>query len=150
MTAARQMGIEASGVRPRILYVEDNAINAKVVKYGLRSYFDVIVAVDARQACDEVRAHHRDLAAILMDIELQGSALDGLELTRLFRGDVLADGLPDYARDLPILETPIIIVTAFVERYASDTFAQTGADYHMPKPVNLRTLRDLVARGIQR
>lgn len=144
MDKARHMVAESALLHPRVLYVEDNAINSKVVRYGLRQSYDVVVAENAQQACREVNEHHDEFVAILMDIELQGSELDGIELTRLFRGTLPPEGLPEYARGLPVLDLPIIIVTAFTERYPSSAFADAGADSHMSKPVDLKELLRLL------
>ena len=127
-----------------ILYVEDNAINSKVVTYGLRGRYEVVVAATARAACELVRDRHQEFAAVLMDIELQGSELDGIDLTRLFRGTLKTDELPDYVHGLAVLDVPIIIVTAYVERYTDDYLRQAGANACMRKPLNLSGLRELL------
>ena len=118
VTPAQQMGIDLGDTRPRILYVEDNAINSKVVRYGLRQTYHVSVAVDARQARLPTRVAGRPRA----------------------ERELPEQELPDYARDLPTLDIPIVIVTAFTERYTSHAFADAGADFHMSKPVNLAAL----------
>ena len=127
-----------------VLYVEDNAINSKVVRYGLRGRYDVVVAATAREACDLVRARRDDFIAVLMDIELQGSELDGIDLTRLFRGNLDGDTLPDYAAGVRTIEVPIIIVTAYVERYTDEYLLEAGANACMRKPLDLSGLRDLL------
>lgn len=131
------------GSKP-LLYVEDNAINSKVVRYGMRGYYDVTVAMNAREACDQLRAQQGEFAAILMDIELQGSELDGIQLTRLFRGLLQADEIPDYVHDLMVVDIPIIIVSAYLERYSQEFLTRAGASACLSKPVNLPRLRDLL------
>lgn len=127
-----------------VLYVEDNAINSKVVRYGLRGRYDVVVAPTAREACELVRARHDDFIAVLMDIELQGSELDGIDLTRLFRGTLGGASLPEYTAGLSSLDIPIIIVTAYVERYTDEYLLEAGANACMRKPLDLSGLRDLL------
>jgi len=70
----------------KILYVEDNEENRRVCEFRLKRQFHVVLAADDREACARVQEHGRSLTAILMDIELQGSALNGIELAQLFRG----------------------------------------------------------------
>ena len=136
---------QQSSFKPSVLYVEDNAINSKVVMFGLRGAYDVSVAVDAQEACELMRTSDGRFVAILMDIELQGSDLDGIELTRLFRGKLDTDGLPEYAVGLPVTHVPIIIVTAYLERYPEDYLSDAGASACLGKPVDLSGLRLLLA-----
>ena len=145
MVTARSSVSQDSGHMETVLYVEDNAINSKVVQYGLRGHYDVAIAVDAREACAELRKHKGAFAAILMDVELQGSDLDGIELTRLFRGQLESSGLPDYVEGLMTVDIPIIIVTAYLERYSEEFLQRAGASAYLNKPVNLSGLRALLA-----
>lgn len=146
MVTEPQPASEQVGSPPTILYVEDNAINSKVVTYGLRGRYDVVIAATARRACQLVATRHDDFVAVLMDIELQGSELDGIELTRLFRGNLYGAALPDYVAGVNALAVPIIIVTAYAERYTDEFLLQAGANACMRKPLNLARLRDLLGR----
>src|SRR5688572_33120334 len=72
--------------RDLVLYVEDNDDNWHVAKLRLSDGYELVRAVDAREACRVLRARGAELSAVLMDIELRGSDLNGLELTELLRG----------------------------------------------------------------
>lgn len=144
MVAPRSTANQEAGSLKRILYVEDNAINSKVIEFGLRGHYHVTVAVDAREACEALHDHSGAFAAILMDIELQGSDLDGIQLTRLFRGKLDSNGLPEYAVGIQAVDTPIIIVTAYLERYSDEYLRLAGASTSLNKPVNLTGLRDML------
>lgn len=135
--------------RPAILYVEDNVINAKVMKLGMRKDYDVVVAATAKEACAAIQSQVDAFTVILMDIELQNSDLDGIELTRLFRGRLDAHDLPPHIR-APLVECPIIIVTAYQERFSEDFLSQAGADASLRKPVNMQELRELVKTLVAR
>ena len=89
-----------------------------------------------------------ELMAILMDIELRGSELNGIELTELFRGKRPAKSLPDYARGLPTFTNPIIFVTAHGARYSDVELMLFGADRVIAKPVNFQALT-LALQSIQ-
>ena len=126
--------------RPRVLYVEDDDENWQVAQLRLDVDFDMVRARDAKEACAQLKAHGSDFIVILMDIELRGSELNGIELTELFRGKRLSKALPEYARNLPTFTSPIIFVTAHNARYTDVELMLFGADRVIPKPVNFETL----------
>ena len=140
-------GAGASSLRPQekgrrdtILYVEDDDENWDVAEYRLSNVYHMVRAANSEQACRLVVEHARDITVILMDIELRGSELDGIELTTLFRGKPLNRLVPAYARDLPTVTKPIIFVTAHGVRYSDVELMLFGADKVIPKPVKFEAL----------
>ena len=131
--------------RPLVLFVEDDAANALVLRSRLSEELEVLSAQNDLEACDVVRARHAELHCVLMDIELRGSALNGTQLTQLFRGLPLDVELPAYARDLPVLKHPIIYITAHSAHFDDEQLLHTGADLIMAKPVSF--VRLLFALG---
>jgi CheY-like chemotaxis protein len=123
-----------------VLYVEDDDENWQVAQLRLEPDFETVRARDAQQACSLLRTRASDFMVILMDIELRGSDLNGIELTELLRGKRLNKELPDYARGLPTFTAPIIFVTAHNARYTDVELMLFGADRVIPKPVNFETL----------
>ncbi len=93
--------------RDRLLYVEDDDENWHVAELRLGEEFELVRAANAREACRELKDNGASLMAILMDIELRGSELDGVELTKLLRGRLRKEPLPAYARALQAVETAI-------------------------------------------
>jgi CheY-like chemotaxis protein len=128
------------GNRDTILYVEDDDENWDVAEYRLSSAYRMLRAKTSKEACRQVVEHLREITIILMDIELRGSELDGIELTSLFRGKRLTRELPDYARALPTITKPIIFVTAHGVRYSDVELMLFGADKVIPKPVKFEAL----------
>jgi CheY-like chemotaxis protein len=126
--------------RGRILYVEDDDENWDVAEYRLGHEFEVLRASNSLQACEALRRHGPALVAILMDIELRGSDLNGIELTELFRGKRLEIRLPSYAEKLPTFTRPIIFVTAHGARYTDVELMLFGADRVIAKPVDFAEL----------
>jgi len=126
--------------RDTLLYVEDDDENWDVAELRLGHAYHMLRAATSEQACRIVRERGRELTAILMDIELRGSELDGAELTELFRGKRLSRTLPDYAHDLPPIVKPIIFVTAHGARYSDVELMLFGADQVIAKPVNFGAL----------
>ena len=131
------------GARPRelLLYVEDEHENREVAALRLRRSYQLLVAADDVEACAILRERGKDLAAILMDIQLKGSALDGIQLTRLLRGALPKDEMPPHARDVPVLpRVPIIFVTAYGARYTEKELIAAGGNKLVSKPVNFAEL----------
>jgi CheY-like chemotaxis protein len=132
------------GLRPDVLlYVEDDDDNWEVAELRLGKHFAMLRATDDASACRIVRERRGEIDIILMDIELRGSALNGVELTELLRGHCAKprDTLPEYARDLPVISKPIIYVTAHGARYTNVRLMLSGADRVIPKPVDFTSLQ---------
>jgi CheY-like chemotaxis protein len=134
--------------RARLLYVEDDDENWHVAELRLGEDFELVRAASARDACRIVKESGSELVAILMDIELRGSELNGIELTELFRGKRTNKALPDYTKGVPIFTNPIIFVTAHGARYSDVELMLFGADRVIPKPVNFNAL-SLALQSIQ-
>jgi len=121
---------------PRLLYVEDDDDNWRVTELRLGRSYDLLRAKDDRAAC-EIMSQPGKLYAILMDIELRGSQLNGIELTKLIRGTLTDRRLPDYARSVPLLEVPVLFVTAHGGTvYPRSNLLACGADDVLGKPIN--------------
>jgi CheY-like chemotaxis protein len=121
--------------RPPVLYVEDNDDNWHVTELRLGRSYDLVRAKTDREAC-KILAEPRDLYAILMDVELSGSRLNGIQLTQLIRGTLPDSALPEYARKVPLLEVPVLFVTAYGNAYPRSDLLACGADDVLGKPVN--------------
>jgi CheY-like chemotaxis protein len=115
--------------------VEDEAENRDVTELRLRDRFELVWAATDREACSMVHKHADRLYAILMDIQLKGSQLDGIQLTKLLRGEPLS-AVPPHAQGLPTLDVPIIFVTAYGSRYTEDQLLAVGGTAVVPKPVD--------------
>jgi len=123
----------------RILVVDDNATNLKLVRIVLQEEgYTVDAAASAKAALDSVRAARPQL--ILMDLQLPG--MDGFALTRLLRQDPTLD------------DTPILALTAFAMKGDEDRARSAGCDGYLTKPFELESLaaaiRELLAAPRQR
>ncbi|MCL6629238.1 MAG: response regulator transcription factor, partial [Armatimonadetes bacterium] len=113
---------------PKILLVEDEASLAETISYNLREEgYKVHVVSDGLSALDSIRTEKFDL--ILLDIMLPG--MDGLDITRILRQDMLTAHIP------------IIMLTARVEETDRLIGLELGADDYITKPFSPR---ELVAR----
>ncbi len=116
-----------SGDSPRILYVEDNETNFVIARSILSKDFEVDWAPSSDQAIDKLESTAYDL--ILMDIELSGSAMSGLDLTQELRSGRF-DRTEQRLSDLPI-----IIVTGYTAAYSETDLLGLGANAMLHKPI---------------
>lgn len=104
----------------RILVVEDNLINTKLLVHHLSNYCDIIdCASTGEDALDLTKSNVYD--AILMDINL-GSGIDGLEATQRIRQ------MEGYQT------TPIIAVTGYTMIGDKDRLISGGCSHYIGKP----------------
>ena len=104
----------------RLLLVEDNLVNQKVVLAILRKKgFHIDVANDGREALTKLESAHYDL--VLMDVQMP--VLDGLEATRLIRREARWDRLP------------VVAMTAHAMNGDRERCLQAGMSAYISKPV---------------
>ena len=123
-----------------ILYVEDDEDNWETARLNLHRRFRLLWARTSQEACQHLVEHGPDLSAILMDIELKGSDMDGIELTKMIRGRIDAASLPKYAKDVPRLDVPVLFVTAYGAKYSEEALRAVGGDRRIDKPVRFGEL----------
>jgi len=117
-----------------ILIVDDNSTNMKLVRILLASEgYDVRTAADAEEALNVLKEFYPRL--ILMDVQLPG--IDGLELTRRLKSDPAT-------RDITILG-----LTAYAMKGDKERIIAAGCDGYVPKPIDTRTLPELLAGYLQ-
>jgi CheY-like chemotaxis protein len=117
----------------RILIVDDNATNLKLVAYLMKAHgYAVDTALEADAAVAAIAANRPDL--ILMDIQLPG--IDGLELTRRLKADPATQSIV------------IVAVTAYAMKGDQDKALAAGCDDYITKPIDTRALPDTIARHL--
>jgi two-component system cell cycle response regulator len=122
-------------VTTRVLVVEDNPTNLKLVSFVMRAAgFDVDGAGDAQAARAAIAA--RKPRVILMDLQLPNT--DGLSLTRELKADPAT-------RDIAI-----IAVTAYAMKGDRERALAAGCDDYVTKPIDTRTLPALVEKYARR
>jgi adenylate cyclase len=110
---------------PRILVVDDNASNIKIMQVRLASEgYDVVTAADGEEALAAAREQLPDL--ILLDVMMP--RLDGIEVCRRLRAD------PAF----PF--TPIVLVTAMTDTKDVVAGLEAGGDEYLTKPIDHRAL----------
>jgi CheY-like chemotaxis protein len=118
----------------RVLFVDDNSMNRKVVECMLEAAgLDMAEAEDAPTGLSMIEAGDYDL--ILMDLRMPG--MDGLTAIRQIRART-----DDKAR------LPIIVVTADCAPEIRSQALAAGADDVLHKPVEMEALFDAIAQAI--
>ena len=105
----------------RVLVVDDNAANVKLLEQRLRSeYFEVLTANSGYEALEICGREHADV--VLLDVMMPG--MDGFEVCRRLKAD-------------PKTQTiPVVMVTALDQPSDRIRGLEAGADDFLTKPVN--------------
>ncbi|MGM0575942.1 MAG: response regulator [Myxococcota bacterium] len=121
--------------RPRVLVVEDNAMNRMLVREILsHAGFEVLEAEDVGSGRARLSEVIPD--AVVMDIQLPGGGGESL-LQEMRAAPRLAD-------------VPVIAVTAFAMNGDRERFLESGFDAYVSKPIDTRTFADGVRAAIER
>ncbi len=133
---------EGTDERPRVLLVEDNAVNQRVTKVMMekRGYL-VEVAADGFEAVDATA--QKAYAAVLMDCHMP--RLDGYSATREIRA---REARP--ASMLSPAHLPIIAMTANAGPGARERCLAAGMDDYVAKPVTAEALDAVLRRWVSR
>ena len=127
----------------RILYVEDEDTNWEVAQLWLRDKFSLTRARNDREVFELLEKEDFDL--ILMDIQLSGSTLNGVDITKILRGRGLGT-IPAFAENADCKNARIIFVTAYSARYSRNELVEAGGDEMLAKPVNFRRLSMTISK----
>jgi two-component system cell cycle response regulator DivK len=114
----------------RILVVEDNPLNLKLVRDVLTvSGYEVVAAPSAEEGVTLAESCRPDL--VLMDIQLPG--MDGYEALRLLRRNPQLDAVP------------VVALTAFAMPEDRERASREGFDGYLGKPISVRALPSQVS-----
>ena len=137
-----------ANAKPLVLYVEDDVDTFKLAQARLQARYEVVNAATDRVAAELISQHGDDLHAVLMDIELQGSTLDGLALVKAMRGMTPKHALPPWAQPMPTLpHVPVIVMTAYVTRYTEAEVKSVGVTHFLTKPIDFMRLNLALAQA---
>jgi len=121
-----------TGPSLRVLLAEDNAVNQKLtVRLLEKQGHEVEVAENGREAVEACEV--ADFDVILMDVQMP--EMNGLEATRRIRAK-------EQSAEASI---PIIALTARATEADQEKCLEAGMDDYLSKPVEIDTLRDVVA-----
>jgi signal transduction histidine kinase len=117
-------------LRPTVLLVEDNFLNAIVARQFLDGFCDVVHAPDGPRALNIARERHFSL--VLMDIHL-GAGMDGVEVVEELKK------FPGY------LDVPVAAVTGYTNSVDRARFESAGMAYFLAKPYDKSDMVSLVS-----
>ncbi len=128
-----QAGVPQRSASTRILIVEDNELNLKLLNDILefRGYATIVTGNGAA-AVELAHQHHPDL--ILLDIQLPD--ISGIEVARRLKADSETNAIP------------IIAITAFAMPGDRAMILEGGCDDYMSKPININDFLALVEHYI--
>ena len=116
---------------PRVLVIEDIALNLKLVRDVLQhAGYDVVEAATGELGVASAASEPPDL--VLLDLQLPG--IDGHETLRRLRAGVLPD------------RVPVVAVTALAMAEDRDRAQRAGFDGYLEKPISPRSLPAQVER----
>ena len=114
----------------RILVVEDNVLNLKLIRDVLQvAGYEVVEATTGEQGVALAVDALPDL--VLMDLQLPG--IDGAEALRSLRADPRTHAIP------------VVAVSAFAMKADRDRAYRDGFDGYLEKPISVRALPDQVS-----
>lgn len=120
--------------RLRLLVVEDHKLSQKVIRGMLyKLHLTADFAANGQEALEMIQDQRYDL--ILMDCEMP--VMDGFEATRRIR---------QHEREKRLPAVPIVALTAHVLREHRERSLASGMNAHIPKPVEMEILREVVVR----
>jgi two-component system, sensor histidine kinase len=125
--AEPEKDVQTEGTSARILLVEDNVVNQKVVLAMLRRKgYRIDIANDGREALGRLESAKRSYDLVLMDVQMP--VLDGLETTRILRRDARWERLP------------IVAMTAHAMTGDRERCLESGMNGYLAKPIQLAHL----------
>ena len=129
--------VPAPKIEPRVLLVEDNAINRKVAMMQLQKLGVFADAVENGREAVEVIAKPHPYQLILMDCQMP--EMDGFEATRSIRTAEATSGQ----------HLPIVAMTANAMEGDREACIHAGMDDYITKPIKLDTLAQVLDHWLQ-
>jgi signal transduction histidine kinase len=122
--------IDEASSRAKVLYIEDNLLNLRLVKRILDDHPDIelITAMQGRLGFELAREHQPKL--VLLDLHL--SDIGGDEVLRQLRDDPQTSAIP------------VVVVSADATAGQMRRLLAEGASSYLTKPLDVQALRDLL------
>lgn len=120
--------------RPKILSIDDNDANQKLIEKALAGSYDVETAISGSTGIEVLARFKPD--AILLDVDMP--YIDGLRLCRMIRAE------PSFNN------TPVLFVSTLGSHQDQVRGYQAGGDDYITKPLNLTQLKDKLDQSLKR
>lgn len=116
----------------KIVYVEDDEINAFVFSRLLRRDHDVTHYFDGESFINEI--NRSDVDMVFVDINLGSGKMDGTQVMKSIKS------IPEYSR------LPIVALTAFAFHEDELKFLEEGFDAYLSKPIDQQELKSIISK----
>ncbi|GAX21919.1 hypothetical protein FisN_30Hh123 [Fistulifera solaris] len=127
-----QENVSAPPNNNKVLVVDDNTVNRKILGRMLASFQLIVEFATNGQEAVNVLASNSDFGLVLMDLDMP--VLDGISATRIIR------------RDLGLTDLPIIALTAFAVQTQAEDALDAGVTEFATKPILKEDLRQKCCR----
>ncbi|BCD67667.1 ATP-binding protein [Nitratiruptor sp. YY09-18] len=118
--------------RAKALVAEDNIINQKLIKKTLEDFgLEVDLADNGIEALEKFKQNHYDI--IFMDIQMP--VKDGIEAMQ---------EIHLYEKEMRLIPTPIIALTAHALKGDRERFMSKGFDEYITKPINRKDIETIL------
>lgn len=132
MAKAAKEEIKEPEFKLKVLVVEDNPVNQKVVSLALKKMgHEYDLAENGEEGVKKFK--EKEFDAIIMDIQMP--VMDGMEATKIIR---------DLERESEKPPIPIIALTANAMKGDKERFLAAGMDYYISKPFEVGSLREVI------
>ena len=124
-----------TGVRSKLLVVEDNRETQLIIKVALRDSYDLQVVSNASDAISLLLNNNFDL--VLLDLNL-----DGKDEGKTILGKI--------REEMKNIELPVIIATAYDLKPEDEEFYNENANGFIPKPFDKKDLLEIVNKVLSK
>jgi PAS domain S-box-containing protein len=111
---------------PKILLVDDNAVNRKVASEILKKANCIVESADSGQKAIDIFTQNQAFDVILMDIQMP--EMDGIETTQILK--------EKFGNQLP----KVVAMTAYSMQHDRENFISKGMDDYISKPIRANLL----------
>jgi CheY-like chemotaxis protein len=120
-----------SGIKPKILYIEDDAECIQLVKYILANKYEIDAVTSGAEGIEKTK--NNEYALILLDINLS-KGISGLE------------ALTEIRKILYYKDIPVIALTAFAMAGDEEEFRAGGCTDYLSKPFKKEMLLEKISK----
>lgn len=113
--------------RRKLLIIEDNELNRKLLAELLEDSFDVMTAVNGEEGLKLLGENYRDISAVLLDVSMP--ICDGFQFLERIKGDVMLSSVP------------VIVITGSNRPEDEVRCLELGAVDFIRKPYNVRIVK---------
>ena len=118
-------------MKRKVLVVEDDKVNAFIIKKLIADKFDLEIAYTPVEA-QEALKNESGYFAILMDMDLGNDQMDGAELLQVVR------------KTSGFEQIPVVATTAYSMKGDRERFLEQGFDDYLSKPIDKHELLKLL------